>query len=333
MKTSLTIYFLFITSFLFAQNLVPNPSFENFIICPNTDDIENAPPWFNPTGPYTSPNLFNSCAPQWPSSNFGVPLNGWGFQEPRTGNGYAGGIIVYDEVSPPEREYISVKLNSPLIALSTYCIRFYVSVCYLHSLPNGYMGSRYAIDRIGAYISDTIIQLNTNYIIPVIPQIQNPTGNILSDTLNWMLISGTYNANGGEQYITIGNFYPESNTNKIQISDSSNLSFGSFYYIDDVYVIDCNDTLGISENDDTNNLINVYPNPASIELTIDITMTNKYFFELYDLFGAKRKAVTLDCGSQTKNINLTDIDNGLYFYSVVDRNGSRIKTGKLLIIK
>jgi gliding motility-associated-like protein len=90
----------------------------------------------------------------------------------------------------------------------------------------------------GAYLSNTVINLNTHYAIPVIPQIENPKGHFLSDTLNWMLVSGSFIASGGEQYITIGNFYVNDSTNYIQISNSK--SHLTYYYIDDVSVYPCN---------------------------------------------------------------------------------------------
>ena len=186
--------FIFLSFSLFTKsfsqtNLVPNSSFENYIDCPHIDSIENAPPWFNPTGPLTSPNLFNECAEP---SVYGVPLNGWGYQYARTGNGYAG-FIVYADYEQG-REYISVKLDSALELNRRYVVKFYVSV----SDNSLFLESMYAIDRMGAYLSDTAIHINTDYIIPVIPQIENTTGHFLSDTVNWMLVSGIYTAHGGE---------------------------------------------------------------------------------------------------------------------------------------
>jgi gliding motility-associated-like protein len=224
-------YFIINLNSLFSQNLVPNSSFEIYDTCPYIDIIENAPPWYTPTN--TSSNLFNSCAQPNPPG-YGVPYN-WGYQYPRTGFGYSG-IAVFSDYQK-ECDYISVKLDSTLVAGKTYCIGFYVSFAMRDSTPT-YYGSMYAIDRMGAYLSDTTIHLDTNYIIPVVPQIENPTGYFLSDTLNWMIVSGTYVAYGGEQYITIGNFYAFDSTNYIQLSYS--WSHISFYYIDDVFLYECN---------------------------------------------------------------------------------------------
>ena len=47
--------------FAFAQNLVPNPSFENYSACPeNISEIDFALPWTSTTG--ATPDYYNSCS-------------------------------------------------------------------------------------------------------------------------------------------------------------------------------------------------------------------------------------------------------------------------------
>ena len=244
----ITHYSLLITV-LKAQNLVPNPSFEILTSCPTIQgQLNKAVPWFSPTYNninYPMSDVFNTCAlPPQLGDDCGIPLNNWGYQYTRTGNSYAG-EVVFDSYGDETREYISVKLDSALIGGETYCINYYVSLSDYDTIeqPNG--GSTYAIDCMGVYISDTAIHLNTYYAIPVIPQIVNPTGNFLADTINWMPVSGTYLAQGGEQYITIGNFNNNANTNYIQISNSR--SHCTYYYIDDVSVYDCSAPAYVAE--------------------------------------------------------------------------------------
>jgi len=219
---------------LHAQNLVPNASFENFSSCPSDQgQIIRAVPWYSPTYYLTESmsDLLNECSPPYPTSLVNIPINIWGYQYPRTGNGYAG-IYVFADYEKG-REYISVKLDSALIAGKTYCVGYYASLA-----NKGY--PYFAIDRMGAYFSNTAISLNTYYIIPATPQIENPTGHFLSDTINWMLVSGSFIALGGEQYITIGNFYANDSTNYIPTNATNTISY---YYIDDVFVYPCNATV------------------------------------------------------------------------------------------
>ena len=198
MKFSCTILFLFFSPFLFAQvNLVPNPGFEILSSCPTDQgQLDHAVPWFSPTdsaGMLMS-DVFNICYLQ--SYGVGVPQNGRGYQYPRTGNGYAG-IAVFGSWAKG-REYISVKLDSTLEAGKKYRIGFYISLSNYDTTIQVNGGSTFAIDCLGAYFSDTAIHLNTIYVIPVVPQIINPSDHFLSDTVNWMLVAGTYIAQGGE---------------------------------------------------------------------------------------------------------------------------------------
>ena len=80
-----------------------------------------------------------------------------------------------------------------------YCVRFYLSCSD---------NAKYSIDAFGAYFSiNPVFYTDPNYnVLPLQPQVENPTGNFITDTANWVLISGSFIASGGEKYITIGNF-------------------------------------------------------------------------------------------------------------------------------
>ena len=66
----------------------------------------------------------------------------------------------------------------------------------------------------------------------------NETGNIVNDTLNWVRVNMMYIAQGGEQFITIGNFKTSTQTNYVNTGYPIGLS--SYYFIDDVAVYECN---------------------------------------------------------------------------------------------
>ena len=75
------------------------------------------------------------------------------------------------------------------------------------------------------------------------PQVSNPSGNILSDTLNWTLVSGMFVATGNETFLTIGNFKTDSNTQRAINSatyNATNPVNASSLLIDDVLVIEVN---------------------------------------------------------------------------------------------
>jgi len=206
-----------------AQNLVPNPSFENYSSCPNSPNITLAVPWTNPTG--SSPDYYNECCIA--SAGFSVPTNVAGFHWARTGKGYAG-IEIRVPSWPNARDYIEVALTDSLIKGEKYCVGFYVSLSNL---------SQYASNSISACLSNNFISCSTICVLPFVPQM-SCTSSPISDTLNWVLVSGSFVANGGEKYITIGNFYSDFSTTLIT-SNPSAVSSDSYYYIDDVYVGSC----------------------------------------------------------------------------------------------
>lgn len=224
-------FLLFLTSSFFlntdAQNLVLNPSFEDYDSCVLYVDQFHYPyikNWENPN--LATPDLYNSCS----LSSAQRPLTAnWGGQAPRTGNAFSGCIsntIIHNDATTIE--FIEGELISPLIKDSTYCVRFYLSLAEHVHLP---------ISKIGIYFSDTLVKLNTSS-MPFSPQLQSPTGQFFDDETNWMKWQNTYKAKGGERYFIIGNFNSVANTPFItpknlfgDIQDSI-----SYYYIDDVYI-------------------------------------------------------------------------------------------------
>ena len=236
-----------------GQNLVPNPSFETLISCP---DLEGAtfysytPPWFSPN--LNTPDILNACAV---NPYLVVPNTGIGYQQAHTGVGYGGFAWAFSSINC---EYLSVKLNTALLSGRKYCINFFVN-------PGNYTAM--GIDRIGAYISTDSLHVGTYGYLQFIPQIENPTGNILTDTVNWTEISGEYIASGGEQFINIGVFRPDSMIQTAYI-DTIHAGLWPYYFLDDVSVTLC-DTTGIYEMENNNSLFTVSPNPANNNITIE----------------------------------------------------------------
>ncbi len=235
-----------------SQNLVQNPSFEDTLLC------NNNPPqfwlrcnfWSLPT--FGSSDCFNTsgyCIEP-------IPQNAVGFQYPRSGNGYAGFATLVPGSINPYREYLQNELLLPLDSGHKYCLEFYVSC-----------GDKegYASGNLGAYFSDTIFQVQSGGLLNFVPQIKSPQGLIYDDTINWVKISGELIANGGEQYLIIGNFDPDSLTSFQPMPGNTP---GAYYYIDDVALVDCT-SVSIAEilkSDD----IKLYPNPVKDILYLQV---------------------------------------------------------------
>ena len=205
-----------------AQNLVPNGSFEDFSSCPTTlSQIFLATGWSQPTA--GTSDYYNACHT---GNQVGVPVNFVGVQNALTGQGYAGFIPHYVPI-PNYREYIQATLTEPLIEGFCYELEMFTSAAENWPM-NG-------ISHVGMYLSVSPPSIEPNGQILATPQIYYP--NTVLDTDNWVQLSGTFVATGGEQYITIGNFF-ENGIYAIEPLAPPNNSGedGAYYYIEDVRV-------------------------------------------------------------------------------------------------
>jgi hypothetical protein len=237
MKYLLTVIFLFTCATLLAQvNLVKNPSFEQYSQCPFQDDQIRFANFWSPidtisTNPLCSPEYCNTCTTIGGPT---IPYDAAFYQYPRTGNGMAQ-VQVFEMNIPDsyQRDYLQGRLYHPLIAGKQYCVTFYVVYEEL---------SGNAIANIGAFFDNGGID-NTDSLgcaLPQtthIPQVENTT--IISDTLNWTKIEGTFTATGTEKFTTIGNFRDKAHTNYTSFVPwpGSGGDNWSWYLVDDVSVI------------------------------------------------------------------------------------------------
>jgi hypothetical protein len=301
-------------TFSAGQNLVPNPSFEIFSSCPTgAAELFKATPWYDPTG--ATSDYYNACGTGY--SN--VPNCSAGYQLARTGVAYAGffGLFTYGD---NYREYIQVQLNSTLQSDSCYFVEFY---CNLYNL------SFYSINKIGAYLSNTAITTTVlpSLVLNYTPQIISST--FLSDTLNWIHVSGYYQANGGEKYITIGNFEADNPIDTIHNPGGTHIS--AYYFVDDVSVAKvagCDTFVsGISEYN--NIFLRTYPNPTNQSANIEFNNIRKQncILTLYDIRGQVVRTIN-NITTNKVEIERQSLANGLYFFQLhTDKH--IIATGKL----
>ena len=236
MRRWLLLLSLFQLSSLPGQNLVPNPGFERYHQCPPyPGQIHEAIAWDSPNNQTT--DFFHRCAD--PADGAGVPQNLLGRQEPHSGDGY-GGIRTWIPVidgNPLYREYLSVRLTAPLQAGERYAVRFWVSVAE---------ASSHLSDDLGLYFSATAFDQAARY--AVTPQLRQPDGFILEDVEKWVSISGAYRAEGGEQYLLIGNFLDDADMTRQPVADREPVVY---YYIDDVEVRPCSAPADLHRQIDT----------------------------------------------------------------------------------
>lgn len=235
-----TLLFLFIINIIsYSQNLVPNPSFEEYYSLPsNTFDIHKCKHWYTPRG--LSPDYFHVRATipeyNYTSPVVSVPNNIFGYQKARTENAYSG-IIVTDIEKYTYREMLAVKLTELLKKNSMYSISFYVCLAER---------SMYFYPIFGVTLSsDSLALVKTEYDYGTVIASNSITvkvDSIGNDTASWHLVQTTYKAKGNEQYLYIG--ITKKSMSKIRYWKTKyfrKTGWGdepySYYYIDDVSVI------------------------------------------------------------------------------------------------
>jgi gliding motility-associated-like protein len=221
MKQNLIILFiLFINAFsLNAQNLVTNPSFEEYYQLPNgkNDFYLYIKDWG--TGSRGTTDFFHTDSPAMSSQ---IPCNWFGCQNARTGNAYIGihSWLTKDKI---EREFAGVDLLEVMQVGHEYKLSMYVS------LEDNY---ECASNGIGFLLSEypimTTYGQKMHYFEP----------SIIIDTTNWVKIEGLYLADKKYEYVTIGNFLLEDDPRfKTLILDSTKTDMSCSYYVDDVSIV------------------------------------------------------------------------------------------------
>ena len=228
------IIFVIIKSNSFSQqqyNLVPNYSFENYTICPDTFNAPPPLPWYIPTFNNSYGTYLNAC-----STIGGVPANLFGFpsfQYSHTGDAYIGLDMLNSPSGVDSRTYVQTKLKDSLKSNHYYYTEFYA---------NRTNCARFACNNISMAITKSHIWADTTnlqtslHVINANAQVYNYGNPIITDTLNWVKVSAVYKAQGGEQYITLGNFKKHTQTNYIT-ANPTNPSFQTSYYFDDISII------------------------------------------------------------------------------------------------
>lgn len=311
---------LCITNFCYAQNIIPNGSFEDTVQL--KFGLLEARYW-------TSPNR-ESTNHYHPDANeaWRVPQNIVGFQYAHTGQSYIGTQIyrLYTYNRDLKREYLQAKLNRKLLLDSTYCFQIYVSLAdSVHYSSRG---------QLGVYFSNQTVNSNDIYRLPYTPQIIVSPLDYISDKINWVKFDLQYKAQGGEEYITIGNF------NDTTLLDTQFVSGGgkknwydiTTYYIDDIWLSHCDsvpDSLISVQEVKFSEKISIYPNPVVNKLNIANKSNQNLQFKLYDLLGqvvAQQHRFTKIENAYT--IDLAYLAKGIYILQVI--NGKETRSFKVL---
>ena len=240
---------------LWAQNLVVNPSFEEYDVCPETP-AQWATGWLTFRG---TPDLYNSCNV---SGWYDVPSNAFGYQEAAEGEGYAG-IITYSSVAQNLREYLGAPLLEQIQPGDTIHVSMKFAVgCFgwYHPSP------RFSASGIGMFFSTT--QWSTSN--AVLPNWAATASYVVpTDTLGWTTLEGEFIADSAYSYVILGNPFVDSLTDTMTLDTLSNFT-NAMSFVDEIYVSRSPEghastgmrPLGI-------NGIQVFPNPCGERLFLN----------------------------------------------------------------
>jgi len=306
-----------------SQNLVPNPSFEEYLECPfSTAELQN-----QVIGWYSwqeTPDFFHPCSDDL-NGFAGVPENAWGYQWPITGDAYAG-IVSFAFTTTNLREYMAVQLQEPMELGSSYYVMFHASFRdSINSDPHLWCAS----NNLGLrFFLDPLYNNQTNPLEPDNFSHLNYS-EILTDYTNWTKIEGWVYADQQYNWLAIGNFFTDQNT-QVQILNEFN-SCIPIYYIENVCVAktpqECEYLLNQTEISNSLTIINVYPNPFEAQLQVQ---SSSLLIKEVKVFNAIGQLVFLS-NNQENNIIIETghWSVGLYILEVKTEDGF-IKPFKVL---
>ena len=261
-----------------GQNLVKNPSFEEFDQCPvklgnlDADVIE----WSTPT--LGSTDYFHSC-----STHMGTPKNFNGEQVAKFGSGYSG---LYLYAPDDYREYLQGELIETLEKGEQYELSFFISLAER---------SDFAIREFGVLFSDKPLNLETKKNISKKVRYREtknqyhylriPDTEFYRDTRDWVEVRTTFEARGTERYMILGNF--ENNAGTLITKRKRMAKQGAYYYLDRVSLSGPDSSS--AEIVDSEEKVS---KPVSYKLDTEHTFKNVLFeFDQHNLDGAAKKEV------------------------------------------
>jgi type IX secretion system substrate protein len=300
---------------LTAQNICLNGNFDNYTTSPY-DYAQTcfASGWVSPSGtcfliPGTgSPDYYNTNG----SGGANPPNTWWATVMPHSGGGMEGFVTWYANSTPDYREYISRQLSSSMIPGTQYEISCWVTngVSSLHDVGT---------DKLGFYFSNSIPVQNLGDPINVTPQVEMSA---IFYSTTWQLITFYYTATAAYDFVTIGNFHDDANTNTTAFGPSG---YGCYVFIDDVVIKPATplpvELVSFNAYKEEKNII--------IEWTTATETNNNYFTVLKSVSASNFQSIAQITGAgnstQTLNYSFTDIKpfEGINYYQLkqTDYNG------------
>ncbi|OFX33454.1 MAG: hypothetical protein A2X08_00080 [Bacteroidetes bacterium GWA2_32_17] len=315
MKKILYIFIQIIALNCIGQNLVPNPGFEQYTICPvGFSEISSYLLWDSYS---ESPDYFNTCST---NANISPPNSYPGFQYPQSGDAYTGFCPFHSQFQNT-RELIGAQLLSPLVVGQKYFISFYIN-------SGGQHQATIATNKMGVKFSTVPYSFSNP--APINNTAHFYTDSIITDTAKWTKISGSFIADSAYSYIIIGNFFNDSLTDTISFGTNSVFAY---YYLEDVCVstdsLYCENWLGVKEQSVNKEDVTIYPNPCTNELNVKYNNVpyEQTTLSIIDIFG--RIVMQVKTQESEYTFNTEKLPAGLYLLKAeTGRTVATVKVNK-----
>ncbi|MCB0794695.1 MAG: T9SS type A sorting domain-containing protein [Flavobacteriales bacterium] len=246
-----------------AQNLVPNPGFEDTDSCTFGLGLGELHHWYSAS---ITPDHLQSCLPY--GSGNGLPLNIVTFQLPYEGASCAGLITFDGHTGQEQREWLIVPLLDTLVPGQTFHCSLRANAGFggydpINWLASSHLGMLFTTyDR--RWTSGDPLPLALNQAHILYPQ-------ILSDTVGWTLVSGSFVADSAYAYLMIGNFFSNALTDTLHFAPPGPDWYAFSYTLLDAVCVSpnplgCDLGQGVDVVQDESGVL--FPNPASDRLFI-----------------------------------------------------------------
>ena len=207
-----------------AASLVVDGGFESRKFCPtdfNQQRLRSLDHWKQIAE--GTPDHFVTCSPM-----AGVPGNRFGEEPALEGEAY-GGVVLFSRPKWRYREYLTTELTRSLAPGEWVCL----SLWYSSAEKAGVVA-----DGLGGLLSVEPPKGERDFALELDPQMANPNGHFLEVTDGWVNLSDAVQAEGGERWLTIGNFDARGETRLALSADAPrDASDWAYVYIDGVEVV------------------------------------------------------------------------------------------------
>jgi OOP family OmpA-OmpF porin len=223
--------FLFSVSGLVLSQALLNPAsllhdggFEDKKFCPgdyNNQRLRTLSHWDQPTA--GTSDHFVSC-----SARAGVPLNRFGDEPALEGDAY-GGLVLFSRSKWRYREYLSTEFKRALAPGEWVCASAWLSSADKAGIVS---------DGFGIHLSEKALTGDRDFILDAKPQMENPSGHFIEVSDGWIKLSDAVQAEGGERWLTMGNFQSKGSSRIAASADApKDASDWAYVYVDGVELV------------------------------------------------------------------------------------------------